>query len=185
MDTTARRRSATQWVGVLLGTRSAGSAADVAFVAMRIALAWIFIYYGGAKLFGAFPGPGPHGIHQTAIFMSRTAHLRPGTFFAVLGGLVEFGGGIAMAIGFATRLVGLALFGDMVLAMITTTWSTGLNSTTSPPGYQLNVVLAALALGAALLGGGRVSVDALLVRALSRRTNADSATGDLAGAART
>jgi uncharacterized membrane protein YphA (DoxX/SURF4 family) len=90
-----------------------------------------------------------------------------------------------MAIGFATRLVGLALFGDMVLAMITTTWSTGLNSTTSPPGYQLNVVLAALALGAALLGGGRVSVDALLVRALSRRTNADSATGDLAGAART
>lgn len=183
MTTTAGRRRPTQWARLILGTRSSGPAADVALVAVRIALAWIFIYYGAAKLFGAFPGPGPHGLDQTATFMTHTAHLRPGTVFALLAGLIEFGGGVAMFVGFATRLAGLALFCDMVLAMITTTWSTGLNSTATPPGYQLNVALAVLALVAALLGAGRLSLDALLLRAFSRRRNADSSTGDLADAA--
>src|SRR5664279_2671239 len=114
MSVTAPRRS-TQWLRLPFGTTSAGLAVDVALLAIRIALAWVFIYYGAAKLFGAFPGAGPHGIHQTALYMSQTAHLRPGEFFAVLAGLVEFGGGIAMALGFCTRLAGLALFGDCLL----------------------------------------------------------------------
>jgi putative oxidoreductase len=141
---------------------------DVALLAVRVALAWIFIYYGAAKLFGAFPGDGPHGIHQTARFMSETAHLRPGKFFAVVGGLIELGGGIAMALGFCTRLAGLALFGDMVLATITVSWATGINSTTSPPGYQLNLAVGALALAAALAGSGRFSIDAVIARAFDR-----------------
>ena len=41
--------------------------ADAALIACRIALAWIFIYYGAGKLFGAFNGP---GIHTTAIYFS-------------------------------------------------------------------------------------------------------------------
>ena len=49
---------------------------------MRVALAWIFVYYGAGKLFGSFNGP---GLHNTALFFSNTAHLRPGGFFAVLG----------------------------------------------------------------------------------------------------
>jgi putative oxidoreductase len=176
MSMKAPGRRTAQWARLILGTTSDGSALDAALVAVRIALAWIFIYYGAAKLFGAFPGPGPHGINQTATFMSQTAHLHPGTLFAVLAGVIEFGGGVAVSVGFATRLAGLALFGDMVMATITTTWSTGLNSTTTPPGYQLNVTLAALALVAALVGGGRISLDALLVRALSRRSDTDSST---------
>jgi putative oxidoreductase len=163
--TTPRRRSA-EWLRVLFGTTSAGPAVDVALLAVRIALAWVFIYYGAAKLFGSFPGAGPHGIHQTALFMSHTAHLRPGEFFAVLAGLLEFGGGIAMALGLCTRLAGLALFGDMVMAMITVTWATGINPTNSPPGYQLNLALAVLALAGALAGAGRFSIDALIARAL-------------------
>ncbi len=153
---------------------------DVAFLAVRIALAWVFIYYGSAKLFGAFPGAGPHGIPETALFMSQTAHLRPGEFFAVLAGLIEFGGGIAMALGFCTRLAGLALFGDMVLAMITVTWVTGINSTSSPPGYQLNLALAVLALVVTLTGAGRFSIDAVIARALGRRSTVDSSKGDFA-----
>jgi putative oxidoreductase len=176
-----RRRSA-QRLGLLFGTTSAGPAVDVAFLAIRIALAWVFIYYGAAKLFGAFPGPGPHGISQTALFMSQTAHLRPGKFFAVLAGLTEFSGGIAMAFGFCTRLAGLALFGDMVLAMITVTWATGLNSTSSPPGYQLNLALAVLALAATLMGAGRFSIDALIARALAGTRKPASPKGDFAGA---
>jgi Predicted membrane protein len=184
MSAAAPRRRASQWLGLLWGTTSAGPAADVALLAVRIALAWIFIYYGAAKLFGAFPGAGPHGIDQTASYMSHTADLRPGVLFAVLAGLIEFGGGVAMAVGFCTRLAGLALFGDMVLAMITVTWATGINSATSPPGYQINLALAVLALVAALTGAGRFSLDAPLARALSRRRKVDSSTGQRADTAR-
>ena len=184
MSAPAPRRRASEWLGLLLGTTSAGPAADVALLAVRIALAWIFIYYGAAKLFGAFPGLGPHGIDQTASYMSHTADLRPGVLFAVLAGLIEFGGGVAVAVGFCTRLAGLALFGDMVLAMITVTWATGINSTTSPPGYQINLALAVLALVAALSGAGRFSLDALLARALGRRREVDSSTGQRADTAR-
>jgi putative oxidoreductase len=171
------RRGAAGWPRLLIGTSPAGRAADIALLAVRIALAWIFVYYGAAKLFGAFPGAGPHGIHQTALFMAQTAHLRPGTFFAVLAGITEFGGGVAMAAGLGTRLAGLALFGDMVLAMITVTWVTGINSSTVPPGYQLNLALVVLALAAALLGAGRFSIDAVVARSLDRAAPVGSPSG--------
>lgn len=83
-----------------------------------------------------------------------------------MGGLIEFGSGVALALGFCSRLAGLALVGDMVMAMITVTWTTGINSQTNPPGYQLNMALAALALVVAVFGSGRVSLDAVIERRL-------------------
>lgn len=151
-------------VGLVFSVRPSPLPADLGLLAARIALAWIFIYYGAGKLFGAFNGP---GIHRTALYFSNTAHLHPGGFFAVLGGLIEFGSGIAMAIGLLSRLAGLALFGDMVMAMITVTWATGINTANPPPGYQLNLALAVLALVVALLGPGRFSLDALVDRQLT------------------
>ncbi len=180
VSATARRRHSSQWLRLLFETTSAGLAVDVALLVVRIALAWIFIYYGAAKLFGAFPGAGPHGIHQTTLYMANSAHLRPGGFFAVLAGLIEFGGGIAMALGLGTRLAGLALFGDMVMAMITVTWVTGINSAGSPPGYQINLALAALALAAALIGAGRFSLDAVMARVIGRAVEVDSSKGGFA-----
>ena len=80
--------------------------ADLALLAARIVLAWIFIYYGAGKLFGAFNGPGSTGRRSTC---PTSPTCIPGGFFAVLGGLIEFGGGIAMALGLLARLAGLAL----------------------------------------------------------------------------
>ena len=166
MSMTSSQRRPTRWVRMMFETTSTGPAVDLAVLAVRIALAWIFIYYGAAKLFGSFPGSGgPHGIHETAIFMSQGAHLRPGELFAVLAGVIEFGGGIAMALGLCTRLAGLALFGDMVMAIITVTGAEGFNPSTSGTGYQLNVAIAGLALVAALIGAGRFSVDARIAHA--------------------
>jgi putative oxidoreductase len=155
------RLSTRTLLAAVFNTRAAPPALDWALLVARIALAWIFIYYGGGKLFGWFNGP---GIHGTALYFSQTAHLHPGGLFAVLGGLIEFGGGVAMALGLCSRLAGLALFGDMVMAMITVTWATGINSRSNPPGYQLNLALAVLALVVALLGSGRFSLDALIER---------------------
>jgi putative oxidoreductase len=148
-------------VATVFSTRPTLPALDWALLVARIGLAWIFIYYGAGKLFGSFNGP---GIHGTALYFSQTAHLHPGGLFAVLGGLIEFGGGIALALGLCSRLAGVALFGDMVMAMITVTWATGINNRSNPPGYQLNLALAVLALVVALLGSGRFSLDALIER---------------------
>jgi putative oxidoreductase len=166
------QRSAKALLATVVRTRTADLPANAALIACRIALAWIFIYYGAGKLFGAFNGP---GIHNTAIYFSQSAHLHPGGFFAVLGGLTEFGGGVLVAIGLGTRLAGIALFGDMVMAMITVTWSTGINPiSTTPaeiaqrigpgPGYQLNLAVAVLAIVMAIYGAGRFSLDALIER---------------------
>ena len=154
-----RRQRARSLLAAVLSTRTAPLPADLALVAARIALAWIFIYYGAGKLFGSFNGP---GLHRTALYFSNTAHLHPGGFFAVLGGVIELGAGVALALGLGSRLAGIALFGDMVMAMITVTWATGINNQTVPPGYQLNLALGVLALVVAIFGSGRFSLDALI-----------------------
>src|SRR6185312_5625929 len=148
-------------IGLIFAVRATDAATDLALAAVRTALAWIFIWYGAGKLFGTFNGP---GFHQTVLFMANTAHLRPGRLFALLGGVIEFGGAIALALGIASRLAGLDLFGDMVMAMITVTWGNGINSEKLPAGYELNVALCVLALVVVLLGPGRYSLDSLIGR---------------------
>jgi len=147
----------------LLSTRTATLPADVALIAARTALAWIFIYHGSRRLFGWFNGP---GLHASGQYFANTAHLHPGELFAVMGGVIEFGGGIALALGLASRLAGAAIFGDMMMAIITVTWANGINATGTKSGYELNLALGVLALVVAIFGAGRFSVDALLERRL-------------------
>jgi putative oxidoreductase len=138
-------------------TKESPRARDTAMLVARIALAWIFIYHGAVTLFGAFHGA---GIHEASIFYGTVAHLHPATFFAVLGGVIEFFGGIAVGIGVFGRLAAAALTGDMVMAMITVTFANGIASTRSGGGYELNLALAALAFVVAVLGTGELSLDA-------------------------
>ena len=135
------------------------AARDLALLVVRICLAWIFVYHGAGTLFGAFGGA---GLHNEAVFYSTVAHLHPGTFFALLGGIIECFGGAAIGLGVCGRLAGAGLVGDMVMAMITVTFSQGLVGTPAIPGdigYQLNIALAGLAAVIALLGTGRLSLD--------------------------
>ncbi len=149
-----------------LELRSSPVLKDCALAAVRVALAWIFIYHGAGTLFGAFHGP---GLHAQAAFFAANG-LRPGMFFAVLNGITEFFGGIAVGLGLLSRLAGLGLFFDMVVATVTTTWKNGIVSSASGSGYELNLALAALALTIVLLGAGRASADAWVGSVLTRRT---------------
>jgi putative oxidoreductase len=150
-------------------TRDTRLARDLGLLAARIGLAWIFVYHGAATLFGAFGGS---GIHQQAVFFSTVAHLQPATFFAVLGGIVEFFGGLAVGLGIFGRIAALGLFGDMVIAMATVTFGNGIVSNAAGSGYEINVALAALALVVAALGTGRFSLDVLLGSLYRRRRHA-------------
>ena len=137
---------------------------DIAAVAARIVLVWIFIYYGAGKLFGAFDGP---GLHQTSLFMASTAHLHPGGLFAVVAGVIELGGALAIALGLASRLAAIALVVDQVMAMVTVTWAHGLSGSINT-GYELNLALVAMALVIVGIGAGRPSLDAIISRRLGR-----------------
>jgi putative oxidoreductase len=140
----------------LRAIREARSSRDIALLAVRIGLAWIFVYHGAATLFGAFGGS---GIHPQAVYFAHVAHLRPGPFFAVLGGIIECFGGAAVGIGVLGRWAAAGLVGDMVMAMITVTWSNGIIGNANGSGYELNIALAALALVIAIMGTGRFSLD--------------------------
>jgi putative oxidoreductase len=155
-DLAVRARHATEQIQ---STTEAPLARDIALLIVRVGLAWIFIYHGAGTLFGAF---GQSGIHGHAVFFANVAHLHPGTFFAVLSGIIEFFGGIAVSLGVLGRLAAAALFGDMVVAMITVTWCNGIISNAAGSGYELNVALGALALVIAMLGTGRFSLDVVL-----------------------
>jgi putative oxidoreductase len=148
---------------ILVSSRTAALPADLCLLAVRLVLAWIFVYHGSRRLFGWFDGP---GIHASATYFANTAHLSPGTFFAVLSGVIEFGGGIALALGFFSRLAGVAIFGDMMMAIVTVTWANGINATGGTSGYELNLALGFLALVPAVFGAGHFSVDAMLERRL-------------------
>ena len=126
-------------------TRDARLTRDLALVVARFALAWIFIFHGASTLFGFFGGA---GLHAEAVYFSQTAHLHPGTFFALMAGIIECFGGIAVGIGVFGRLAAAAIVGDMIMAMITVTY--------------------ALAAVVALLGTGRFSLDAFIRSSLKR-----------------
>jgi putative oxidoreductase len=87
--------------------------------------------------------------------------------FAVVSGLIEFGGGIALALGLLSRLAGAAIFVDMMMAIVTVTWANGINATGVKSGYELNLALGVLSLVIAIFGAGRFSIDALIARRLS------------------
>lgn len=150
-------------LAALFSTRTAPLPTDVALVAVRATLAFLFIYHG-ARRFGWLGGA---SLDDWETFFEDTAGLSPGALFAVLGGIIELGGGIAIALGLLTRLAGLAIFGDMMIAIVTVEWAHGLNSTGGNEGYELNLALGVLALVVGILGAGRVSVDAVIERKLS------------------
>ena len=153
-----------------LELRSSPVLKDCALAGVRVALAWIFIYHGAGTLFGAFHEA---GLHAMAVFFA--AHgLRPGMLFAVLNGVTEFFGGIAVGVGLLSRLAAVGLFGDMIIAMVTVTFKNGIVSGAAGSGYELNLALAALALVIVLLGAGRASADALVGALLTKRAAAHS-----------
>jgi putative oxidoreductase len=143
--------------GQLSAVKETAQARDIALLGARVGLAWIFVYHGTGTLFGAFGGA---GIHRASVFFGTVAHLHPATFFTVLSGIIECFGGAAVGLGIFGRIAAAGLVGDMAIAMATVTFGNGIVSNLPGNGYELNVALAALAFVVAILGTGRLSLDA-------------------------
>lgn len=123
---------------------------------IRLALAAVFIFHGGQKLFGLFEG---HGLKDTTKFMENLSIPIPAVSALVVG-IVEFFGGIALGVGVLTRLFAFMLAVDMTVAILKVHYvAFGL-----PSGMEFVLMLGTASLGIALIGPGRLAVDHLLFR---------------------
>ena len=110
---------------------------------LRLGLAVVFIFHGMGKV-------SPDKSWGTAWHPELSVALQA----AVAWG--EFLGGVALAIGFLTRLAALGIVGIMAGAIATVHWQFGFPG---PKGWEYNFVLITMALAVALLGSGVLGLD--------------------------
>lgn len=123
----------------------------------RLALGVIFFAHGAQKLLGLFGGP---GMSKTIQFFAQEG-IPP--FLAVVAILTEFFGGIALTLGFLTRIAAIGLAIDMVVAIYKVHLQNGffLNNSNGP-GFEYNLALIGLALSLLIWGAGNLSIDQVI-----------------------
>src|SRR3989344_6661424 len=112
---------------------------------LRVALGLVFVIHGYPKLFGGFS--------QTVGFFESVG-IKPGKFWVFVVGAVEFFGGIALILGFATQLAALLIAVNMIVAMVKVKFQKGFVD-----GYEFDLVLLAMALSLILTGAGAFALD--------------------------
>ncbi|MEU1286182.1 DoxX family protein [Kitasatospora sp. NPDC005856] len=127
---------------------------DAGLLLLRLALGLTMAAHGSQKLFGWFGGGGIDGTGQFFTMSGYPA----GDAMAVVAGLTETLGGLALAVGLLTPLAGAAIVGVMVNALAVT-WGGGFFA---PKGSEYELLLTAGAAALALTGPGRYAVDRFL-----------------------
>jgi putative oxidoreductase len=143
------------------GPAPALRAYDTGLLLVRLAVGLTMAAHGAQKLFGWFGGG---GIHGTAQFFTMSGY-PAGQAMAVVSGLTETLGGLALALGLLTPLVAAAIAADMVNA-IAVKWGGGFFA---PKGVEHELLLAMTATALALAGPGRYAVDRFLPVVRSHR----------------
>jgi putative oxidoreductase len=135
---------------------------EAATLFARAVLGWVFLYHGGQKLFGWFKGGGLSGTGQ----YFDSVGVKPGELMALLAGLTEFVGAILILLGLLTRIAASLLAVEMLIVLVKVNWVNGLIAEKAAGGFEINLALAALGVALAVLGAGRISLDA---KVLTRR----------------
>ena len=130
--------------------RAVGPIADTV---VRAVAGLFLVPHGAQKLFGWFGG---YGLEATGQFFATKLGL-PASL-ALVAGVIEVFGGLALAFGFATRIAAALVFGLMAVAVIQVHLGLGFFWTSG--GYEYPLLWAILALSFVVKGGGRYSVDA-------------------------
>ena len=123
---------------------------------LRLVIGLTVAAHGAQKLFGWWGGPGMKGW----IGAMNHMRIRPATPWAWASALAEFAGGLGLALGFLTPLPSFAIAGSMLVAIALVHLPRGFF--TSKGGYEFNLAILAAITAIALIGPGRVSLDALL-----------------------
>ena len=114
-------------------------------LALRIPVGIVFAAHGAQKLFGWFGG---YGLEGTGQFFASVG-LNPGYLLALLAGLAEFFGGLALVAGLLVRPAAAALAFAMLIAIFAVHWGKGFFAASG--GYEFALALFAAGLGAKIL----------------------------------
>ncbi len=123
---------------------------SLGLAALRLAVAAVFINHGRQKLF-------VYGFAGVTGAFTQMGVPVPGLLGPFIG-VLEFFGGIALAIGLLTRLFALGFVFDMLGAILLVQLKRGFG------GFELEFLLLGSSLALVLAGAGEFSVDALLGR---------------------
>ena len=119
---------------------------------LRIVIGLLLAAHGAQKLFGWFGG---YGIAGTGGWLESIG-FTPGKPMAVVTGLAELAGGVALAVGLLTPLAAAVVVGTMTVAA----WSHAASGLwASNGGYELPLVLGTVAAALAFTGAGEYSLD--------------------------
>jgi putative oxidoreductase len=129
---------------------------DLGLFLIRVVFGLVFAAHGAQKLFGWFGG---YGLAGTGGWMESMG-FRPGKTFATAAGLGEFGGGLLFTLGFLGAVGPALMLSVMLVASITVHRKNGLFTTNN--GIELPLLYATAAIGVALIGPGRYSLDQML-----------------------
>ena len=130
--------------------------APYAYSFMRLCVGAIIIPHGYTKLFqGAVP---------PAAGMIAKLGLEPAMAWAYFVGLVEFGGGILIAVGFLTRLAAIALAIEFAVIVFAVKFVNGFCAFKN--GYEFELLLGLLCVAIFFRGGGSLSIDRAVGREL-------------------
>ncbi|HEX3783826.1 MAG TPA: DoxX family protein [Pseudonocardiaceae bacterium] len=147
--------STTATVEVSAGSHGATRHAyDVGLLLLRVMVGIDMSAHGCQKLFGWFGGGGLHGTGQFFTMNGYPA----GSAMAVVAGLTETLGGIALILGLLTPLAAAAIVGDMLNA-VAIKWTGGFFE---PSGMEYELLLTVAAASIAFTGPGRYAIDRAL-----------------------
>jgi putative oxidoreductase len=129
---------------------------DLALLIVRVTHGALLAGHGAQKLFGSFGG---FGLKGTAGWLESMG-MRPGTTWASLAGISEFGGGVLTALGFLNPIGPLMGLGSMVMASVKV--HAGKPIWVTSGGAELPVTNMAIQVALIVAGPGRFSLDRLL-----------------------
>jgi putative oxidoreductase len=123
--------------------------APYGYAFMRFCVGAIIAPHGYTKLFQGAAGP--------AAGMIGKLGLEPAMAWAYLVGVVEFFGGILLAIGLLTRLAAAALIIEFAVIVFAVKFANGFFAFRN--GFEFELLLGLLCIAILFTGGGRLSVD--------------------------
>lgn len=123
---------------------------DWAPLLIRLVLGAAFVVHGYPKLFNKAGREGFAGWLQSMGF-------KPGKFWALVVGVVEFYGGIALILGVYTQLAAILIAINMLVAMWKVKW--GKVGFTAQGGWEIDLVYLVIAVSLLLTGAGVWSLD--------------------------
>ncbi len=129
---------------------------DIALLGLRLATGGVFAAHGAQKVLGWWGGQGLRGWQGT---MARMGY-RPTLLFAAMSALAELAGGLALAVGLLTPIVGMVVLGQAVVITAGVHWPRGFFNRDN--GFEFPMVLAAGFLAILLVGPGSLSLDAVI-----------------------